>query len=119
MPELALCRGEDLDALRRLRTAGWHIGIVTNGMTDNQQGKIRNTGDLTDPLATVRVMRASAERLRDWHAGGRTDPRPPASVDATPDRAPAWVRRVWAGPAYLLIYDPDGRPWRDRLTGRW
>jgi HAD superfamily hydrolase (TIGR01549 family) len=44
MPELAFCRAEDLDALRQLRQAGWRIGIVTNGMTDNQLGKIRNTG---------------------------------------------------------------------------
>lgn len=44
MPELASCRSEDLDALRRLRQAGWRLGIVTNGMTDNQLGKIRNTG---------------------------------------------------------------------------
>jgi HAD superfamily hydrolase (TIGR01549 family) len=44
MPELASCRPEDLDGLRRLRRAGWRIGIVTNGMADNQPGKIRNTG---------------------------------------------------------------------------
>ncbi|WP_018505766.1 HAD family hydrolase [Parafrankia discariae] len=44
MPELVSCRTEDLDALRRLRRAGWRIGIVTNGMTDNQLGKIRNSG---------------------------------------------------------------------------
>ncbi|GAA5200679.1 HAD family hydrolase [Rugosimonospora acidiphila] len=44
MPELACCRAENLDALRRLRRAGWRLGIVTNGMTDNQLGKIRNTG---------------------------------------------------------------------------
>lgn len=44
MPELASCRGEDIDALRLLRRAGWRIGIVTNGMADNQLGKIRNTG---------------------------------------------------------------------------
>lgn len=44
MPELAYCRPEDLDALTGLRQAGWRIGIVTNGMTDNQLGKIRNTG---------------------------------------------------------------------------
>jgi len=44
MPELASCRVEDLDALRRLRQAGWRIGIATNGMADNQLGKIRNTG---------------------------------------------------------------------------
>jgi HAD superfamily hydrolase (TIGR01549 family) len=44
MPELARCRPEDLDALRRLRAEGWRAGIVTNGMTDNQLGKIRRTG---------------------------------------------------------------------------
>ncbi|MFI2651603.1 HAD family hydrolase [Micromonospora fulviviridis] len=44
MPELVSCRAEDLDALQQLRSAGWRIGIVTNGMTDNQQGKIRRTG---------------------------------------------------------------------------
>jgi HAD superfamily hydrolase (TIGR01549 family) len=44
MPELASCHPDDLDALKRLRHAGWRIGIVTNGMTDNQRGKIRNTG---------------------------------------------------------------------------
>lgn len=44
MPELVRCRPEDLDALRRLRFRGWKIGIVTNGMTDNQRGKIQRTG---------------------------------------------------------------------------
>jgi FMN phosphatase YigB (HAD superfamily) len=51
-PELASCRSEDLDALRRLRQGGWRVGIVTNGMTDNQLAKIRNTGlsDVVDAL---------------------------------------------------------------------
>jgi putative hydrolase of the HAD superfamily len=44
MPELASCRDEDLDALADLRSLGWRIGIVTNGTTDNQLGKIRHTG---------------------------------------------------------------------------
>jgi FMN phosphatase YigB (HAD superfamily) len=50
MPDLAVCPAESLDALKQLRLAGWRIGIVTNGMTDNQLGKIRNTGlaDLVD-----------------------------------------------------------------------
>ena len=39
-----MCPAENLDALARLRRAGWRIGIVTNGMTDNQLAKIRNTG---------------------------------------------------------------------------
>jgi HAD superfamily hydrolase (TIGR01549 family) len=44
MPELASCRPADLAAIGRLRRAGWQVGIVTNGMTDNQLGKIRSTG---------------------------------------------------------------------------
>jgi HAD superfamily hydrolase (TIGR01549 family) len=44
MPELAECRPEDRAALAQLRAAGWKTAIVTNGMTDNQQGKINRTG---------------------------------------------------------------------------
>ncbi|MGC4765822.1 HAD family hydrolase [Micromonospora sp. DT46] len=44
MPELVACRSQDLEALRLLRAAGWRIGIVTNGMTDNQHGKIHRAG---------------------------------------------------------------------------
>jgi HAD superfamily hydrolase (TIGR01549 family) len=44
VPELVSCRAEDLDALRRLRAAEWRIGIVSNGMVDNQLAKINNTG---------------------------------------------------------------------------
>lgn len=44
MPELVTCRPQDLEALRLLRAAGWRIGIVTNGMTDNQHGKIHCAG---------------------------------------------------------------------------
>lgn len=44
MPELAECRPEDFAALAELRAAGWKTAIVTNGMTDNQQGKINRTG---------------------------------------------------------------------------
>jgi len=44
MPELVTCRAPDLEALRLLRTADWRIGIVTNGMTDNQHGKIHRAG---------------------------------------------------------------------------
>lgn len=44
MPQLAECRPEDLAALAELRAAGWKTAIVTNGMTDNQRGKIDRTG---------------------------------------------------------------------------
>ncbi|MCK2217794.1 HAD family hydrolase [Actinomadura sp. ATCC 31491] len=44
LPRLVTCRPEVLDGLARLRAAGWAVGIVTNGMADNQTGKIRRTG---------------------------------------------------------------------------
>jgi len=44
LPELVECHPEDLAALAELRAAGWKTAIVTNGMTDNQQGKIDRTG---------------------------------------------------------------------------
>lgn len=44
MPELVRCSEADMRALADLRAAGWTLGIVTNGMTDNQEGKIRSTG---------------------------------------------------------------------------
>ena len=44
MPELVRCSEADKRALADLRAAGWTLGIVTNGMTDNQEGKIRSTG---------------------------------------------------------------------------
>ncbi|QFY11698.1 HAD-IA family hydrolase [Nonomuraea phyllanthi] len=43
-PLLVSCRGEVLDGLGRLRAAGWVVGIVTNGMADNQTGKLERTG---------------------------------------------------------------------------
>lgn len=44
MPSLVTVTDEDRSALAELRAAGWTIGIVTNGMLDNQEGKIRRTG---------------------------------------------------------------------------
>lgn len=50
MPQLVQCSPEDKAALTELRSAGWTVGIATNGMVDNQEGKIRTTGlaDLID-----------------------------------------------------------------------
>ncbi len=44
MPDLVRCAADDAKALAALRDAGWTVGIVTNGMVDNQEGKIRRTG---------------------------------------------------------------------------
>lgn len=44
MPELVTCTDADREALIALRATGWRVGIVTNGMVDNQEGKIRQLG---------------------------------------------------------------------------
>ncbi|MET7330583.1 HAD family hydrolase [Nonomuraea sp. NPDC005650] len=44
LPHLISCPAQVLDGLERLRAAGWLIGIATNGMADNQTGKIERTG---------------------------------------------------------------------------
>lgn len=44
MPAPVSVADEDRCALVDLRSAGWTLGIVTNGMADNQEGKIRRCG---------------------------------------------------------------------------
>ncbi|MFF3671845.1 HAD family hydrolase [Microtetraspora malaysiensis] len=44
MAYLVRCRPEVLDALARLRAAGWRVAIVTNGTADNQLRKLWRTG---------------------------------------------------------------------------
>ncbi|GAA0809750.1 phospholipase D family protein [Spirilliplanes yamanashiensis] len=80
----------------------------------------RDTDDgLVDPDDAVRTISHAADALQAWHRGGRTGPRPPGRlVPHEPERLP-WWQRLWAVPAYRLIYDPDGRGWRDRRNGVW
>ncbi|MDT0156708.1 HAD family hydrolase [Microbacterium sp. ARD32] len=44
MPQLVTLFPDVARALRDLREAGWMLGIATNGMADNQIGKIERTG---------------------------------------------------------------------------
>jgi phosphatidylserine/phosphatidylglycerophosphate/cardiolipin synthase-like enzyme len=74
---------------------------------------------LVDPVSAVAAIDAAAQSLQDWHRGGRAGPRPPGRlVPHEPESLP-WYQRWWATPAYRLVYDPDGRPWRDRREGTW
>jgi phosphatidylserine/phosphatidylglycerophosphate/cardiolipin synthase-like enzyme len=94
----------------RLRLMREHLDRAPDGSEDK---------DLLDPESAVAAIADAAEALDAWHAGGRRGPRPPGRV--RPHRAErlSALKRLWALPAYRLIYDPDGRPWRDRRRGRW
>jgi phosphatidylserine/phosphatidylglycerophosphate/cardiolipin synthase-like enzyme len=74
---------------------------------------------LIDPEAAVRTVNARAEALRDWHRSGGSGERPPGRLVPHETKDLPWYQRMWAVPAYRLIYDPDGRRWRDRLKGNW
>ncbi|GIE92772.1 phospholipase D family protein [Paractinoplanes rishiriensis] len=74
---------------------------------------------IVDPLEAVRTATAAADRLRDWCNGGRRGARPPGRLIPHETERLPWYQRGWALPAYRLVYDPDGRPWRDRRKGTW
>lgn len=85
MPALVTMNEADRGALVDLRSAGWTLGIVTNGMADNQESKIRRSGlaDLVDGWVisdavghrkpTPEIFYALAEKLgcplRGWMIG--------------------------------------------------
>jgi phosphatidylserine/phosphatidylglycerophosphate/cardiolipin synthase-like enzyme len=75
--------------------------------------------DLCDLHDSVRAADATAERLREWVDGGRHGPRPPGHLMPHRTERLPWYQRGWALPTYRLVYDPDGRPWRDRRKGTW
>ncbi|MEJ3746251.1 phospholipase D-like domain-containing protein [Actinomycetes bacterium KLBMP 9797] len=94
----------------RLRLLREHLDRAPDGAED---------ADLLDPASAVKAVTETAEALRAWHDGGRRGPRPPGRlIPHEPEQLPLWTR-LWAVPAYRLVYDPDGRPRRDRRDATW
>lgn len=73
--------------------------------------------NLIDPTAAVRAFDATGNQLSQWLRGGRRGPRPPGRIVTHETERLPWHQRLWAIPAYRLIYDPDGRPYRLRRAG--
>ncbi|WP_238993266.1 phospholipase D family protein [Nocardioides caldifontis] len=88
----------------RLRLAAEHLG--------------RPDPDV-DPAAMFRAFARSAAALDEWHSSGRVGARPPGRLRrlVPPELGP--VAGVAALAPYLALHDPDGRPWRLRLRGRY
>ncbi|MGV8965863.1 MAG: phospholipase D family protein [Cellulomonas sp.] len=74
--------------------------------------------DLLDPQEAFEAFRRQAEQLAAWHDGGEQGVRPPGRVLVHDPGSISSLQRVWAEPAYRMVFDPDGRPWRDRVRGR-
>ncbi len=101
----ARCFARDL----RLRLMREHLDRAPDGSDDD---------GLIDPETAVRAITASADALDAWHASGCRGPRPPGRLRPHRPERLGLVTRLWAGPAYRMIYDPDGRSYRDRLRRR-
>ncbi|HEU4426075.1 MAG TPA: phospholipase D-like domain-containing protein, partial [Pilimelia sp.] len=97
---------------RDLRLTLWreHLDRAADGSED---------GDLLDPESAVRAFEATADALESWHRGGRVGPRPPGRVRPHEPEQVSRLTQLWAAPAYRLLYDPDGRPWRARIRATW
>ncbi len=94
----------------RLRLMREHLDRTDDGNEDD---------DLIDPASAVAAVTEAAQTLQDWYDGGRTGPRPPGRIRPHQPERLGRLTRAWAEPVYRAVYDPDGRPYRDRLRRRW
>ncbi|KWV31939.1 phospholipase [Micromonospora rifamycinica] len=94
----------------RLRLWREHLDRDPDGADD---------ADLLDPASAVEAIISAADALQRWYDDGQVGPRPPGRLRPhRPERLP-WYTRLWALPAYRLVYDPDGRPLHARRKGTW
>ncbi|KUI37824.1 phospholipase [Mycobacterium sp. IS-1590] len=93
----------------RLRLLREHLDRAEDGSED--QG-------LLDPATAVAEIAGCADTLEQWHRSGRTGSRPPGRLRPHQSERVDPLTRLWAEPAYRMIFDPDGRSYRDRLLRR-
>jgi len=81
----------------------------------------RNEGDdddLLNPNEAFEAFKHQADALAAWHRNGQNGPRPPGRVIPHELTEVTRAERAWASLLLRFLYDPDGRPWRDRIRGR-
>ncbi|MDZ4265096.1 MAG: phospholipase [Mycobacterium sp.] len=93
----------------RLQLLREHLDRAPDGSQDD---------GLVDPETAVQQITAAAEALESWHSSGRRGPRPPGRLRPHRSERLGLPTRLWAGPAYRMFYDPDGRNYLDRIRGR-
>lgn len=95
---------------RNLRLQLWreHLGR----MAGDDQG-------LLDPVDAAGSFRDAAQALERWHLDGRRGVRPPGRVRPHLRIQPSPTTRLWAGPFYRTVYDPDARTRAMRRRGEW
>ena len=66
--------------------------------------------DCADAAGMFATYAESAAALDDWHAAGRSGPRPPGRLRRLQPPRLGRVARMMAVAPYLWLHDPDGRP---------
>jgi phosphatidylserine/phosphatidylglycerophosphate/cardiolipin synthase-like enzyme len=87
----------------RLKLAGEHLD--REGLLD----------DLHDPAHLFTAYADSAAQLQGWHDSGCRGPRPPGRLRPVHDDKLRRFTRAWATVLYHLVYDPDGRPIKNKI----
>jgi phosphatidylserine/phosphatidylglycerophosphate/cardiolipin synthase-like enzyme len=78
-----------------------------------------NDADLVDPAQFFAAMADAADRVDAWNAAGSQGERPVGQLRRHVDVPLNRRTRLFARPLYRFVYDPDGRPWRLRRSGRY
>ena len=66
--------------------------------------------DCVEPDGMYSAFEEAAARLDAWHGGGRVGPRPRGRLRRLAAPELGLVKHALALPAYVVLYDPDGRP---------
>ncbi|MFJ9118861.1 HAD family hydrolase [Streptomyces sp. NPDC102394] len=124
MPDLVRCEPEVLEGLSQLRASGWRVGIVSNGMADNQLAKIQRSGlgERVDACCVsgevgvrkpdVRIFQLAAERCGTALGAGGWMVGDDPEHDIAGGRA-AGLRTVWIGGQLVR---PRGEPPAERTV---
>lgn len=109
-------RGDGVGARRfardlRLRLAAEHLDLDPDDPA--------HAAALLDPEEFVRTLEKSVDRLDGWYADGCPGERPPGRLRRHVPPPVSPLTRLWAGPLYRVLHDPDGRPVRMRRAGRF
>lgn len=79
---------------------------------------VRDVADLLHSAEAFEAFRRQAQQLAAWHQTDRHGRRSRGRVSPHRHINSPTAQRLWATPLYRLIYDLDGRTWRDRFRGR-